>query len=104
MRFIVAGNKWVVRRHATLLCNFIHFTTKTKFHRVHQPWRIFSARLTGDMKRERTDTGAESKAKRQRVPEADYCDVMPRKDGHGNAIWPASMQSIERARDFLKEW
>lgn len=56
------------------------------------------------MKRKATSSGTESKAKRQREPEADYCDVIPRKDGHGNAIWPASEQSIERGREFLKEW
>ena len=56
------------------------------------------------MKRKITDVGTESKAKRQREPEADYCDAEPQKDGHGNAIWPASEQSIESARDFLKEW
>ena len=56
------------------------------------------------MKRKATDSGTDSKAKRQREPEADYCDVIPRKDGHGNDVWPASEQSIEGAREFLREW
>ncbi|CAD6585485.1 MAG: hypothetical protein ASARMPRED_002178 [Alectoria sarmentosa] len=55
------------------------------------------------MKRKATDLGRDSKSKRQREPQADYCDVRSQKDSHGNAIWPASEQSIERARDFLKE-
>ncbi|KAL9127786.1 MAG: hypothetical protein Q9175_007667 [Cornicularia normoerica] len=55
------------------------------------------------MKRKATDSSKDSKAKRPREPEVDYCDVVLRKDGSGNAIWPASEQSIERARDFLKE-
>ena len=51
-----------------------------------------------------TDSSIVPKPKRQREPEADYCDVVPRKDGNGNVMWPASEQSIERARDFLIEW
>ena len=56
------------------------------------------------MKRKATESGIVPKAKRQREPEADYCDVLPRKDGNGAVIWPASEQSIERARAFLIEW
>lgn len=56
------------------------------------------------MKRKATDLGTAPKAKRQREPEADYCDVTPQRDSHGNEIWPASEQSIERAREFLKAW
>ena len=56
------------------------------------------------MKRKATDSGTDLKAKRQREPQADYCDVTTRKDDHGNAIWPASEQSIDRTRAFLKEW
>lgn len=56
------------------------------------------------MKRKATDAGTDSKAKRQREPQADYCDVETRKDGHGNAIWPASEESVARAREFFEEW
>lgn len=57
------------------------------------------------MKRKATDSDIDSKAaKRQREPEADYCDVKPQKDDRGITIWPASEQSILRARAFLKEW
>ena len=56
------------------------------------------------MKRKATESSTSSKAKRQKKPEADYCDVVPRKDSSGKAIWPASEQAIERARDFLQEW
>ena len=56
------------------------------------------------MKRKATDSGTDPKAKRHKEPEADYCDVIPRKDAHGNVVWPASEQSIDRARNFLKEW
>ncbi|KAF6233373.1 hypothetical protein HO173_008305 [Letharia columbiana] len=55
------------------------------------------------MKRKAMDSGTDSKAKRPREPEADYCDVISRKDGHGNAIWPASEESIQRAGQFLTE-
>lgn len=34
----------------------------------------------------------------------EYCDVPPRRDEHGNVIWPAPEGDIERARDFLREW
>lgn len=55
------------------------------------------------MKRKVTDSDTGVKIKRQREPDTDYCDVIPQKDSHGNAIWPASEQSIKLAREFFKE-
>lgn len=93
MRFFILGNRRALTKRATLS------------HRLtYQPWRVLSSNSPGEMKRKATDSSTESKAKRPREPEVDYCDVVLRKDGSGNAIWPASEQSIERARDFLKEW
>lgn len=39
---------------------------------------------------------------REKLP--DYCDVEPRRDDTGAAIWPAQSSAIEAARDFIKEW
>ena len=86
---------------------FIHLPPIANLHRITcQPWRwrLLPNVFTRDMKRKATDSGTDAKAKRQRNPQADYCDVIPRKDDHGNAIWPASQQSIDCAREFLKEW
>ena len=87
------------------LCSFIHSSPAARpRHVTYQPWSTLSIISTRNMKRKATDTGTESKAKSQREPEADYCDVLPRNDGQGNALWPASKLSIESARDFLREW
>ena len=92
---------WVLTKRFTLFCNF----PPPKPYRVtHQPSCFLSRSSVGKMKRKAIDSGIAPKAKRQREPEADYCDVTPQKDCHGNAIWPASEQSIERAREFFKAW
>lgn len=84
---------------------FIHFLPNTNPHRVTcQSCRVLSIPLARGMKRKATESGTDSRAKRQREPQADYCDVTPCKDDHGNVIWPASEQSIDRTRAFLKEW
>lgn len=93
---LIAGNGRVLTKHPALICSLLHLTKPRRV--THQPWRF------GEMKRKATDSSTDPKAKRQREPEVDYCDVVPRKDGQGNAIWPASEQSIERATDFIKEW
>ena len=99
------GNRRVWIEHPTLLCIFTHSPPNPKPYRpTYQPCRALSRDSTEEMKRKATDLGRDSKPKRQREPQADYCDVRSQKDSHGNAIWPASEQSIERARDFLKEW
>ena len=99
MKSLIVGLGYVLRER------FIHSIPKTKPNCVtHQPKRVIYSTATGGMKRKATDSDTNSKAKRQREPEADYCDVIPRKDGKGNSLWPASEQSIERARSFLKEW
>ena len=99
--FILEG--LVLTRRTALSCNLIHFNTK--LHGVtYRPWRVLSSKSTGKMKRKATESSTDSKAKRQKEPEADYCDVVPRKDSSGNTIWPASEQTIERARDFLRQW
>lgn len=99
MRSLITGIDWVLAKR------FIHSTRNTQSRGItYQPWRVLSRNSTRGMKRKATDLGTDSKAKRQREPEADYCDVIPRKDDQGSAIWPASEQSIEHARTFLKEW
>ena len=103
MRSFILEKSLVLTRRAALSCNLIHFNTK--LHGVtYRPWRVFSSKPTGKMKRKATESNTDSKAKRQKEPEADYCDVVPRKDSTGNTIWPASVQAIQRARDFLREW
>lgn len=98
-------NGWVLTKPATLFCSFIHSPANIKPQRVtYQTWRVLSRSSAENMKRKATDSSTDSKAKRQREPEADYCDIIPQKDGHGNPIWPASEQSIKLAREFLKEW
>ncbi|KAM0799092.1 DHH family protein-like protein [Usnea florida] len=102
MRSLILEKGVVLMRRAALSCNLIHFNTK--LHGVtYRSWRVVSSKSTGKMKRKATESSTNSKAKRQREPEADYCDVVPRKDGSGNTIWPASEQAIENARDFLRE-
>ena len=56
------------------------------------------------MKRKAVDAQSNSKVKRQREPEADYCDVQPQRNGDGEPIWPASTDAMENARRFLREW
>ncbi len=95
----------VLTERATLLRSFIHSLCNTKSRRVsYPPWRFPYRSFDGDMKRKATDSSVQTKTKRPREPEADYCDVTPRKDDLGSAIWPASEQSIGLAREFLKEW
>ena len=95
----------MLTRHATLLRKCIHFSPDAKPRSIiSRPWRIVSRSYTREMKRKATESVTEPKAKRQKEPELDYCDVIPRKDDHGNILWPASKQSIDCARDFLKEW
>ena len=62
-------------------------------------WTIFRG-----MKRKAFSSGAPPKAKRQREPEKDYCDVEPQKNDAGEIIWPAPMDAIESARALLREW
>ena len=89
----------------SLIDAFIHFLPNTNPHRVTcHSCRVISEPFARGMKRKATDSGTDSRAKRQREPQADYCDVTPRKNDDGNAIWPASEQSIDRTRAFLKEW
>lgn len=95
MRTLILGSGWVLSKRVTVFCSLIHTPPNAKPHRARS--------LSGEMKRKATEAGTDPKAKRQREPEADYCDVIPQKDSHGNAIWPASEQSLERARVFLKE-
>jgi hypothetical protein len=33
----------------------------------------------------------------------DYCDVEPKRDSHGNPIWPAPKDALEAARAFIRE-
>jgi len=62
------------------------------------------ARAIGSMKRKAMDSHSSPGAKRQKEPEADYCDVETVRDGQGNPIWPASGEAMEKARIFLREW
>ncbi len=105
MSSLIAGICRVLTRRATLSCSIIHLPLNTKPHQVtYQHCCLLSRSSTGEMKRKATDSATVPKAKRQREPEADYCDVLPRKDGNGIVIWPASEQSVECAREFLIEW
>ena len=61
-------------------------------------------RSMSNMKRKASGSQPSSKAKRQKEPEADYCDVETRKDGDGKTIWPASSEAMEKAREFLRDW
>lgn len=56
------------------------------------------------MKRKVTEFQQPSKAKRQRETLPEYCDTACRKDKNGNDLWPASVEAILNARNFLKEW
>ncbi len=98
------GHGLVLTNRPTLLRSFIHSLLNTKSRRVSHPPRFLSKSFDGDMKRKATDSSIQTKTKRPREPEADYCDVTPRNDDLGNAVWPASEQSIGLAREFLKEW
>ena len=104
MRLLLVERSGALTKRVNLSC-FINLPPNTKPHRVTpQPCRIFSWSLPQKMKRKATESHTDSKVKRQKEPEADYCDAEPQKDGHGDAIWPASEQSIKHARDFLQEW
>lgn len=105
MRLPMLRKGWVLTKGVNLFHDIIHLPLNTNLHRVrYQPWRVLSQSSAENMKRKATDAGSESKPKRQREPQADYCDVEPRKNSQGNTVWPASEQSINCARDFLKEW
>lgn len=59
------------------------------------------------MKRSATspdDSRKQNKKSRSKKPEPDYCDVACSVDSGGSAIWPASSDAMETARDFLKRW
>lgn len=43
-------------------------------------------------------------AAKRREPESDYCDVSPKIDDQGIPIWPASVQAMQDARQFLSQW
>ena len=60
--------------------------------------------LPASMKRKAPASDSAPKAKRQKEPEKDYCDVETRKDDDGSVIWPAAEEAIANARAFLKEW
>ncbi|MCJ1306521.1 hypothetical protein MMC25_000164 [Agyrium rufum] len=43
------------------------------------------------------------KAKRQKEPEKDYCDVETVRLSNGEVVWPAPAEAIKNARAFLRE-
>ena len=105
MRSSVLGSGRLLTKGVNWFRPFIHSLPNTYPHRVTcQSCPVLSKPRVRGMKRKATDSGTDSRAKRQREPQADYCDVTPHKDDDGNAIWPASQQSIDRTRAFLKEW
>lgn len=103
-------------KFAALLGHLLLFPTKSisllaknLHHRhlssSHQKRSVVSViRTYSTMKRKATDAKTGPKAKRQKEPEADYCDVITRKDESGDTVWPASMEAVENARSFLREW
>ena len=103
MRSFILEKSLVLTRRAASSCNLIHFNTKLH-GATYRSWRVLSSKSTGKMKRKATESSPDSKPKRQKEPEADYCDVLPRKDSSENIIWPASEQAIKRTRDFLRDW
>ena len=105
MKFLKVAYGLMLTERATLSHSFIHSSLKTfSCYLTFQPCRGLSKASTRGMKRKATNSGTDLKAKRQKEPEADYCDVVPKQDAHGSVIWPSSEQSIHNARDFLKEW
>ena len=56
------------------------------------------------MKRKAVDAKESPQVKRQKEPILDYCDIQPRKDASGSIIWPASLEALESARKYLREW
>ncbi|KAI4221441.1 MAG: hypothetical protein L6R36_006907 [Xanthoria steineri] len=55
------------------------------------------------MKRQAADTKESPRVKRQKEPVPNYCDVQTRKDDNGSILWPASLEAIEVARQYIKE-
>ena len=45
-----------------------------------------------------------AKARKEKEPLPDYCDVEPRRAENGSILWPAAPEAMEKSRDFLKEW
>ena len=82
-----------------------HFTQIFNAHRGANP-RFTLEYVTSSkmMKRKATGSESASKAKRQREPEPDYCDVGSRLDDNGSIIWPAEVEAVKGAREFLKRW
>lgn len=72
-------------------------TTRAPSPKVFPP----NVDLTRGMKR---STKSKPDAKKTRPKAPDYCEVETKKDGSGNAIWPAPMDAIEKARSFIIEW
>ena len=105
MKSLKVGYVLALTKQATGSCSFIHSSPNaSSFYLSFQPRRGLSKSSTRGMKRKAANSGTDPKPKRQKEPEADYCDVKPRQDADGNVIWPSSEQSIHNARDFLKEW
>ncbi|KAI4224428.1 MAG: hypothetical protein LQ349_007246 [Xanthoria aureola] len=55
------------------------------------------------MKRKAADAKESPQVKRQKEPVPDYCDIQTRKDDNGSILWPASLEAIEVARQYIKE-
>jgi len=43
-------------------------------------------------------------SKRLKAQGSDYHMTPSKRDGHGQIIWPAPKEQIERARGIIKEW
>lgn len=91
--------------------HLLHSQAKLTSHLTRNPrWTASlgypssNARLAASMKRKAPDSKSASKAKRQKEPKADYCDLETRKDENGETIWPAPAEVMDVARNFLKEW
>ncbi len=91
----------LLRSQARLSTGNLHCFNPSVYRRRIQSHNVHTS---GNMKRKAAELQTGPKAKRPREPEADYCDVSPQTDGNGNIIWPASLEAIKSARDFLKEW
>ena len=90
---------WVQRPILVQRRNFHNVFRNRAFSQLSAP-----KLLPASMKRKAPFSDSVPKAKRQKEPEKDYCDVETVKDSDGSIVWPAPEEAMEKARAFLREW